>query len=191
MFNLIQYIVESYTDDYQGEENALITFVNPHSYLLLRKNPELIEKFKRIMIDGEWLCKFFRVFTQLKCKRYSFDTSSIAPFVFSEAERSSKSLYLIGAKPEEINEAALQLQTRWKNLNIIGFRHGYFNSELEREKVLVDIMELKPDMVIVGMGTILQEQFLVDLKILGWKGLGYTCGGFLHQTARKIRLLSR
>ena len=37
------------------------------------------------------------------------------------------------------------------------------------------------------MGTPFQEQFLVDLKNLGWIGAGYTCGGFIHQTAANIK----
>ena len=37
------------------------------------------------------------------------------------------------------------------------------------------------------MGTPLQEQFLIDLQKSGWVGKGYTCGGFLHQTANGIQ----
>ena len=36
------------------------------------------------------------------------------------------------------------------------------------------------------MGTPLQEQFLLSLQASGWSGKGYTCGGFLHQTASQI-----
>ena len=37
------------------------------------------------------------------------------------------------------------------------------------------------------MGTPKQEEFLLDLSQAGWKGTGYTCGGFLHQTAQNIK----
>ena len=33
----------------------------------------------------------------------------------------------------------------------------------------------------------MQEQFLIDLQKSGWQGVGYTCGGFLHQTAKGIQ----
>jgi exopolysaccharide biosynthesis WecB/TagA/CpsF family protein len=52
---------------------------------------------------------------------------------------------------------------------------------------LENIKELNPDIVVCGMGTPLQEQFLVDLQDTGWNGIGYTCGGFLHQTAGDIQ----
>jgi N-acetylglucosaminyldiphosphoundecaprenol N-acetyl-beta-D-mannosaminyltransferase len=34
------------------------------------------------------------------------------------------------------------------------------------------------------MGAMRQERFLISLWREGWRGLGFTCGGFLHQTAR-------
>jgi N-acetylglucosaminyldiphosphoundecaprenol N-acetyl-beta-D-mannosaminyltransferase len=40
--------------------------------------------------------------------------------------------------------------------------------------------------VIVGMGAVLQEKFLLTLRSLNWQGAGYTCGGFFHQTADTI-----
>jgi N-acetylglucosaminyldiphosphoundecaprenol N-acetyl-beta-D-mannosaminyltransferase len=42
---------------------------------------------------------------------------------------------------------------------------------------------VKPDIVIVGMGAIAQERFLLGLKQAGFSGKGFTCGGFIHQTA--------
>lgn len=42
----------------------------------------------------------------------------------------------------------------------------------------MQINELNPDLVVVGMGAPLQEKFLVDLVGLGWRGRGYTCGVF-------------
>lgn len=37
------------------------------------------------------------------------------------------------------------------------------------------------------MGSPLQEQFALDLKKSGYNGVVFTCGGFLHQTARGIK----
>ena len=53
-------------------------------------------------------------------------------------------------------------------------------------KAIEIILALKPSIVVVGMGTPRQEQFLVDLKEAGYNGTGYTCGGFFHQTAGKM-----
>ena len=34
------------------------------------------------------------------------------------------------------------------------------------------------------MGAVMQEKFLLKVKRLGYTGIGFTCGGFIHQTAR-------
>ena len=65
-------------------------------------------------------------------------------------------------------------------------RHGYFSQDDDRSVVIKKIFQLDPDYVICGMGTPLQEYFLLDLKKEGWKGEGFTCGGFFHQTANRI-----
>ena len=59
------------------------------------------------------------------------------------------------------------------------FRYDY----KERDCFLNELVDLNPDAVVVGMGAILQEQLLSDLYVKGWRGLGFTCGGYIHQTA--------
>src|SRR5699024_11035171 len=69
-------------------------------------------------------------------------------------------------------------------LKVCGTRHGFFTNVQERNDVIAELAEKNPSIMVVGMGTPAQEKFLVDLKAAGWMGKGYTCGGFLHQTAR-------
>ena len=68
-------------------------------------------------------------------------------------------------------------------MKIVGFRNGYFSSEEEMDKVIEQIRELKPDFLIVGMGIVMQETFLVKVKKANVDCIGFTCGGFVHQTA--------
>ena len=70
-------------------------------------------------------------------------------------------------------------------LNVLRYRDGYF-SDKEREDELDLLIKDNPDIVIVGMGTPLQEFFLRDLRELGWQGTGFTCGGYLHQSSNGI-----
>jgi exopolysaccharide biosynthesis WecB/TagA/CpsF family protein len=166
-------------------DKNLITFLNPYSYILARQNKELFENFN-IKIDGILLVKILNLFGFKNVCRESFDMTSLAPIVFENAIKEKKSLYIIGTKPQIIDEAIKNIKNLYPELNIIGYRDGYFNNDEDRDKTLRKIKELNPDIVICGMGTPLQEKFLVDLKNMGWKGIGYTCGGFLHQTATNI-----
>ncbi|WP_072159147.1 WecB/TagA/CpsF family glycosyltransferase [Persicobacter sp. CCB-QB2] len=159
------------------------TFLNPYSYLLVRKQEWIAKQFD-FFIDGEWLCKFFRVFTATKPQRVSFDMTSLAPVVFKEAEERHLSIYLIGSKNDEIAGAVQEFRQAFPRVKIVGFRDGYVKG-IEKE-VYAEICRVSPDIVIAGMGTPFQEQFLVGLGKFGWKGTGFTCGGFFHQTAKGI-----
>jgi N-acetylglucosaminyldiphosphoundecaprenol N-acetyl-beta-D-mannosaminyltransferase len=165
-------------------EYKLNTFLNPYSYLLAQKDKKLFEKFN-IRIDGIFLVKLLHLIGLKHIKRESFDMTTFAPIVFNQLIQEKKSVYIIGTKSELIKQAVINIKKEFKGLNIIGYRDGYIQPS-EWEKVLLEIKEQNPDTVICGMGTPLQERFLLDLVNCGWNGVGYTCGGFLHQTSKQL-----
>ena len=168
----------------KNNNKMITTFLNPFSYLLARSNKDQLSHFN-INIDGGLLVILLNLFG-FKYKRKSFDMTSLAPVVFNDAIKNNKSLYFIGSKPKVIDLAIKNIQDQFPKLNICGYRDGYINDN-EIVVVLDVINSLQADYVICGMGTPLQEQFLIDLKNSGWTGKGYTCGGFLHQSAAGIR----
>lgn len=166
----------------QGSNN---TFINPYSYLKLR-NKALLSDVGNIMIDGSLFVMLYNIFLAKNESRVSFDMTSLAPKVFKQADESSQTLYFVGSKEGEISKAINVIKTKYKNLDVIKYRNGYF-SEGEWQKEINTVVKLNPDVVIVGMGTPIQENFLIDLRKKGWEGTGFTCGGFLHQTAKGIQ----
>ena len=91
---------------------------------------------------------------------------------------------IVASKQEQVEKAVEIIREKYKSINIIGYRNGYFANEEEKNKEAKHIVELNPDFVIVGMGAIMQESFLLKIKKAGYLGIGFTCGGFIHQTAR-------
>ena len=168
----------------KNNNKMITTFLNPFSYLLARCNKHQLSHFN-INIDGGLLVILLNLFG-FKYKRKSFDMTSLAPVVFNDAINNNKSIYFIGSKPKVIDLAIKNIQEQFPELNICGYRDGYIDQN-EMVVVLDIINSLKADYVICGMGTPLQEKFLIDLQKSGWTGKGYTCGGFLHQTAAGIR----
>ncbi len=161
------------------------SFLNPFSYQLVRNNTDLLENEPfSFFIDGEWLCKFFRWFTPLNPKRISFDMTTLAPKVFESCSKEQKSVYFIGSQANEIAEAMGKIKEAYPNLRIAGYRDGYIKG-VEKD-AYHEILSSGADVVVVGMGTPLQEQFLLKLMKEGFKGHGFTCGGFLHQTAKQL-----
>lgn len=55
-------------------------------------------------------------------------------------------------------------QEQYPKLRIAGFRNGYFSSDAEMNKEASHIVELNPDFLIVGMGALMQEKFLLKVK---------------------------
>lgn len=163
--------------------NHLITFLNPYSYLLARKHFNVFKEIDEIYLDGIALVYFFRLLG-IKAKRYSFDMTSIAPLLFDHCEKKGKTIYFIGAKEEEVEKSIQVFIEHYPQMNIVGYRNGYIQNEWS--ETIKKIIEISPDFVIVGMGTPIQEKFLVDLKNNGFKGTGFTCGGFLHQSQNDI-----
>lgn len=181
---LIKKILSSHEFDRSGQSNGvLISFLNPYSYLLMRNKEELYGAIDVFFCDGVLLSKLM-CFTGRCCERISFDMTSLANQVFSELECEGKSVYFIGAEPGVVEKFASNLRESFPQLNVKGFRHGFFESGEERARVVGDVAALNPDVIIAGMGTPAQEKFLADMRGGGWTGVGYTCGGFLHQTAR-------
>jgi len=164
----------------------LITFLNSYSYLKLRKEKGLLNKFDHIFIDGIVMVILLNIFRISRCKRVSFDMTSLAPLVFDYAQKKKKTIYFVGTEPRLIDSAIKNIRIYYPDLNISGYRNGFFKNAQEKEDTLQLIRNSSPDIVIAGMGTPLQEKFLIDLQNKGWEGVGFTCGGFLEQSADNV-----
>ncbi|WP_010516294.1 WecB/TagA/CpsF family glycosyltransferase [Croceivirga radicis] len=166
-------------------DSGSYTFLNPFSYLFFRKNLTLFSSFDGIYIDGIVLVRLLRIFG-IKVDRVSFDMTSLAPLVIEEVIKTNKSIYFIGSTTDAINGFIKVISNKWPKLKIASFRNGYFSSPNDRLDAINDILHKNPEVVVIGMGTPYQEQFLVELKENGFNGAAYTCGGFIHQTTNKV-----
>ena len=75
----------------------------------------------------------------------------------------SKSIYLVGAKPEVIKETVTKLQHESPGLQIRGYRDGYIKKE-DENALLQDIAAKKPDLVFVAMGSPRQEYLMQRMQ---------------------------
>lgn len=163
----------------------IIYFLNPYSYLVIRKNNALLDGATDIHFDGVMMVKAMEILKIYKEERKSFDNSSLAPEVFNDATNRGLKVALIGSTEEVIILFNNYLKKTYPNLDVGYVRNGYFENNIERESVLKKLKDLNINLVVVGMGALTQESFINDLVNSGWKGDAYTCGGFMHQTAKK------
>ena len=183
---LVKKIIETNPDCAEILEchGKIYTFLNPVSYLEALKNKDLYSNFDGIFVDGKFLAVAIRLLYHMRIKRRSFDMTSLAPELFSYSESQGKSIYIVAGQQEEIDSTVATFKDHYPKLNIVGTRNGYFDDDQAIDFEIKKILDVKPDFVICGMGAIKQENFLLRLKQAGYKGIAFTCGGFISQTSK-------
>lgn len=73
------------------------------------------------------------------------------------------SVYLLGARPGIAQQAGQRLVQQLPGLRLAGTHHGYF-SAAEEAAVVSNIAAAQPDMLLVGMGSPRQEEFIRDYR---------------------------
>lgn len=181
---LVEKIIQS--DNLTMEEllerkGSIYTFLNPVSYLNAQKAKSLFHSFDGIFADGSLLVKAIRLLYGKKVTRRSFDMTSLAPTLLRHALQEDKRIAIIASKQEEVEQAVSIIRDQYPGIHITYWRNGYFSSEAEIEAEARHIASMAPDYLIVGMGIVLQEKMLLCAKREGFGGIGFTCGGFIHQ----------
>ena len=169
-----------------SRKGAIYTCVNPFSYHIVRKQQDVYYKMDGLYVDGMLMCKLINLLWNKNIPRLSFDMAGMAVDLFHRLNNNDETIYFVGAKQEALEATVSQIKKSYPQMNIAGYRNGYFLLPEDRQREINRIVSLNPDFVIVGMGSPIQERFCIDLKEAGYKGIAFTCGGFLHQTASRI-----
>lgn len=165
-------------------KGKVYTYLNPVSYLTALENKKLFSQMDGIFADGGLLVKAIKFVYGKQVTRRSFDMTSMAPELFEYAAEHGKTIYIVASKQEQVEKAVEIFRERYPKVEFAGYRNGYFASEEEMNQEAKHIAELNPDFLIVGMGALMQEKFLLKVKHAGYQGIGFTCGGFIHQTSK-------
>ena len=171
-------------DRRDDKQAFIVTFVNPHACFVQGKHDdytELLEAFDRVACDGIGMILACRIAGLRYIEREAFDLTSMAPPVLDWAARNGKKVVLVGGREGIAGKAAAILQDMVPKLQIEACFSGYGNGP---GAAMEYARKWQTDVVICGMGAPLQERFLVRLAATGWYGAGFTCGGFLEQTAQ-------
>ena len=75
-----------------------------------------------------------------------------------------KTFYLVGGKPQIVNETVEKLCSEYQDIRIVGYRNGYIKTDEEKRRLIDDIVEKKPDVVFVAMGSPKQELLMEEIQ---------------------------
>ncbi len=163
-----------------AKDVVLVTFANPSTAPLTRRSASFrrsLREFDIVLPDGIGLCMAVHWLHGLPAQRISFDTTSLAPALFARARFRGLRIALVGGAPKVAEQARAQIAAHFPGIQIIAAYDGYGDMAAKA----VSVAELRPDIVICGMGSVRQEAFLLEMKHQGWRGWGFTCGGYLDQ----------
>ena len=101
------------------------------------------------------------------------------------ASGNDRSVYLLGTTQDVLEKSKERLEARFPNCRFVGAHHGYFSPN-EIDLVIQKINAVSPDILLVGLGNPLQEEFIannvaqIDARVL----IGV--GAFLDFSAGKV-----
>ncbi|SKA03680.1 WecB/TagA/CpsF family glycosyltransferase [Photobacterium toruni] len=165
-------------DVFNGHQNVALNIVKQLIIAIPRKNPSLIgyinadclnklkdshcyrknlSKFNLVLPDGiglKWALKLKGILPG-----DNINGTDFSPKILELAEQEKWSVFFLGGKGDISKKALAKFKNIYPKLNIAGSHHGYFNDD----KVIIDyINKSKTQILFVGFGTPIQEQWVID-----------------------------
>ena len=140
----------------QSREQHHVAFVNAHCLNVAYENTAYrtaLRKCSVIFADG------IGVKIGAKLQGFSIEDNVNGTDMFPLLLQKSYRIYLLGGKPEVAQAALEKARLNTSKAELVGCSDGFFQIRSERE-VLKEIITLKPDILLVGMGIPLQEMWI-------------------------------
>lgn len=152
-------------------EQQLLHYVDTHKGILVAINAEKIlhatEQTRAIINRNIGYCDGAGVQMALKQKGYK-DACKIPGcelwLKIITRFYKEKTFYLVGGKPQIVNETVEKLCSEYQDIRIVGYRNGYIKTDEEKRRLIDDIVEKKPDVVFVAMGSPKQELLMEEIQ---------------------------
>lgn len=109
--------------------------------------------------------------------------------LFAVSAKKGFRVYLLGARQQVIDNAVSNVKQHYPNLNIVGYRNGYFNSPEEEDVAVQQINAAQPDILLLGMGTPMKEKWVrrhktgLDVPVIHGVGGSFDIVGGLTKRA--------
>lgn len=155
---------------------SMIFTPNPEMVMEARKNEEFMEILNASTMnvpDGIGIV-YGSKFTSspIKHRVAGYD---LVQDVFDKMKDMGKTAYFFGGAPGIADRAKEAMEAKHKGLKVVGTANGYFDDKREKE-IIAEINELKPDLLLVGIGFPKQEKWIYthikDLNIKTAVGVG-------------------
>ena len=163
-------------NDLRHEHKRFIITVNPETLMLSEKDNEL----RKILDSKEFSFVPDGIAVVKAARKVGIDISEritgidIAEYLLKLANENKYSIYLYGAKEEVLESLISKIKKEYKNINIAGYSNGYVEN---KDKVMEEILKLKPDICMVALGIPHQEKIIYKYINKFKKGIFIGVGG--------------
>jgi N-acetylglucosaminyldiphosphoundecaprenol N-acetyl-beta-D-mannosaminyltransferase len=147
-------------------QQAVIAYANVHVLNVAYQNPRLrdfLDHADVVFCDGVGVQWGARLMGMAIPHRYT--PPDWLPMLACLSAERGYSMFLLGGRPGVAEEASNRLRLQCPALRIAGTHHGYFDKRAdspENRAVLREIQAARPDTLLIGFGTPLQEQWLEE-----------------------------
>lgn len=86
--------------------------------------------------------------------------TDMLPFLCTMLSDNKYSMYLLGAKPGIAEKMKKRLEKKYPELNIAGYRDGYFNRKTENKQVIESINKSEAEVLLIAFGAPNQEKWI-------------------------------
>lgn len=177
---------------------TLVSFVNPNYVMRGHEDADLrarMNAFDVMLADGWGVVAAARALGVRLPDRLSND--DIGPALFQLAARRGWRVFLFGSAPGVADRAARTLQDTVPGLQVVGALHGWFDAlrghpgrfdPEDEATVLAAIEQARPDLLVVGLPTPLQQRWVVDNRErLAGVPVVMTGGSYLDHVAERLQ----
>lgn len=167
------------------------------SHTIYTPNPEIVMKalenneFMNILNnasllvpDGIGIIKAGKILkTPLKERVAGYD---LVVNLIEFSKNGNYSFYFWGGKEGVAQKAKENIEKKYPDINILGAESGYFDNSKEAE-IISNLKEIKPDILLLGLGAPKQEKILNKYKEDGIYKIGIGCGGTIDGLAGVVK----
>lgn len=157
-------IVEAVRMSCAEDKKIIVAHYNIHSFNLSMQLPwyyQFLQSAEIVNCDSVGILKAISYMGLNLPLDYRASYTLLMPKILELCHQNRLSVFLLGAKPESLQAALERLMIRYPNISFAG-HHGYFDKEdsLANQAVIKQINQVKPNILVVGMGMPTQESWV-------------------------------
>ncbi|MCJ8007962.1 WecB/TagA/CpsF family glycosyltransferase [Lederbergia wuyishanensis] len=178
-------VLTDITNRIENRKKFKLFFLNAHCFNLSQQNKEYATNLNNadyVLNDG------IGVEIGAKVLGFSFkenlNGTDLTPRILALAAKNDYKVYLLGAGPGVAEKAAGNFKKQYPNIDIVGIQDGYFK---DTEKVIENINNAKPDILIVALGVPYQENWISDYFSKIDAKLFMGVGAFLDFSSERVK----